>query len=134
MRFGSSMKSTVVAVMMMLVSTAAVAGAQVQVRVGMPGRATYSELHEALREGTPKADSVKAILRTKAPGPLWRQLGRTIEGEGDWNSALLSLTRLAELRTAAYADSAARMLRFLETGGSVPFPKDPGLKPEDLEP
>jgi hypothetical protein len=26
------------------------------------------------------------------------------------------------------------MLRFLESGGSVPFPKDPGLKPEDLEP
>ena len=128
------MRSTVVATVMLLVSFSAVADAQVQVRLGVPGRATYSELHEALRNGTPVADSVKTILRAKAPGPLWRQLGRTISGQGDWNSALLALTRLAELRSAAYADSAARMLRFLESGGSVPFPGDPGLKPEDLEP
>ena len=120
--------------MILLVSISAVAGAQVQVRVGVPGRATYSELHEGLRNGTPAADSVKTILRTKAPAPLWRQLGRTIDGQGDWNSALLSLTRLAELRSAVYADSAARMLRSLESGGSVPFPGDPGLKAEDLEP
>jgi hypothetical protein len=46
----------------------------------------------------------------------------------------LSLTRLAELRTAAYADSAARLLSVLKSGGSVPFPSDPGLKSEDLEP
>ena len=128
------MKATCVPTMILLVSISAVAGAQVQVRVGVPGRATYSELHEGLRNGTPAADSVKTILRTKAPAPLWRQLGRTIDGQGDWNSALLSLTRLAELRSAVYADSAARMLRFLESGGSVPFPGDPGLKAEDLEP
>ena len=128
------MKATVAATLMMVVSIPAVAGAQVQVRIGVPGRATYSELHEGLRTGTPVADSVRTILRAKAPGPLWRQLGRTIEGQGDWNSALLSLTRLAELRSAVYADSAARMLRLLENGGSVPFPSDPGLKPEDLEP
>src|SRR5919107_1000553 len=134
MRTDSSMKATIAPTLMMLVSISAVAGAQVQVRVGVPGRATYSELHEALRNGTPAADSVKIILRAKAPAPLWRQLGRTIDGQGDWNSALLSLTRLAELRSAAYADSAARILRFLESGGSVPFPSDPGLKPEDLEP
>src|ERR671916_2846727 len=134
MRSDRTMRSTVVATVMLLASLSAAAGAQVQVRVGVPGRATYSELHEALRNGTPAADSVKTILRASAPGPLWRQLRRTIDGQGDWNSALLSLTRLAELRTAAYADSAARLLSFLETGGSVPFPKDPGLKPEDLEP
>jgi hypothetical protein len=128
------MKATIGPAMIMLVSFSTVAAAQVQVRVGVPGRATYSELHEGLRSGTPVADSVKTILRAKAPAPLWRQLRRTIDGEGDWNSALLSLTRLAELRSAAYADSAARMLRFLESGGSVPFPGDPGLKPEDLEP
>ena len=128
------MNAPLVATAMMLVSFSPVANAQVQVRVGVPGRATYSELHEALRNGTPVADSVKTILRAKAPGPLWRQLRRTIDGQGDWNSALLSLTRLAELRTAAYADSAARLLSFLESGGSVPFPSDPGLKPEDLEP
>ena len=128
------MKRVITATAMMLVSLPQVAGAQVQVRVGVPGRVTYSELHEALRIGTPRADSVRAILQTKAPGPLWRQLRRTIDGQGDWNSALLSLTRLAELRTAEYADSAARLLRVLESGGSVPFPSDPGLKPEDLEP
>jgi hypothetical protein len=128
------MKATIVTTVMMLVSISGVAGAQVQVRIGLPGRATYSELHEGLRNGTAAADTVKAILRAKSPGPLWRQLGRTINGEGNWNSALLSLTRLAELRSAAYADSAARILRFLESGGSVPFPSDPGLKPEDLEP
>jgi hypothetical protein len=110
------------------------AEAQVQVRAGVPGRATYSELHEALRVGSPAADSVKAIMRAKAPGPLWRSMRRTIEGKGDWNSALLSLTRLAELRSPAYADSAARLLTHLESGGSVPFPSDPGLKAEDLEP
>jgi hypothetical protein len=110
------------------------AAAQVQVRVGAPGRATYSELHEALRRGTRAADSVTAILRAKTPGPLWRTMRRTVEGKGDWNSALLSLTRLAELRSPAYADSAARLLRHLESAGSVPFPNDPGLKAEDLEP
>src|SRR5215210_2711386 len=134
MRSDSTMRSTVVATVMLLLSFSAVADAQVQVRLGVPGRATYSELHEALRNGTPVADSVKTILQAKAPAPLWRQLGRTIDGKGDWNSALLALTRLAELRSAAYADSAARMLRFLESGGSVPFPGDPGLKPEDIEP
>jgi hypothetical protein len=128
------MKATVATTVMMLVSISGLASAQVQVRIGVPGRATYSELHEGLRNGTPVADTVKTILRAKVPGPLWRQLGRTIEGQGDWNSALLSLTRLAELRSGAYADSAARMLSFLESGASVPFPKDPGLKPEDLEP
>jgi hypothetical protein len=73
-------------------------------------------------------------MRAKTPGPLWSRLRRTIEGKGDWNSALLSLTRLAELRSPAYADSAARLLDYLEQGGQVPFPSDPGLKPEDLEP
>src|ERR671910_22652 len=134
MRTDSPMKAAIAPAIIMLMSVSAVAGAQVQVRVGVPGRATYSELHEALRNGTPAADSVKTIFRAKAPAPLWRQLGRTIDGQGDWISALLSLTRLAELRSGAYADSAARMLSFLESGASVHFPKDPGLKPEDLEP
>lgn len=110
------------------------AAAQVQVRVGVPGRATYSELHEGLRLGSRTADSVRAIQREKVPGPLWRRMRLTVEGKGDWNSALLSLTRLAELRSRAYADSAARLLKHLESAGSVPFPNDPGLKAEDLEP
>jgi hypothetical protein len=110
------------------------AAAQVQVRVGVPGRATYSELHEALREDSPAADSISAIMRSKSPGPLWRELRRTVEGKGDWNTALLSLTRLAQLRSRIYADSAGSLLQRLESGASVPFPSDPGLKPEDLEP
>ena len=110
------------------------AAAQVQVRVGVPGRATYSELHEALREDSPAADSISAIMRSKSPGPLWRELRRTVEGKGDWNTALLSLTRLAQLRSRVYADSAGSLLQRLESGASVPFPSDPGLKPEDLEP
>jgi hypothetical protein len=108
--------------------------AQVQVRVGVPGRATYSELHEALRRGSRTADSIRAIQRAKVPGPLWRRMRLAVEGKGDWNSALISLTRLAELRVPAYADSAARLLKHLESAGSVPFPNDPGLKAEDLEP
>jgi hypothetical protein len=122
------------AVMVFGVFGAGSVAAQVQVRVGVPGRATYSELHEGLRVGSRAADSVRAIMREKTAGPLWRRMRHTIEGKGDWNSALLSLTRLAELRSPAYADSAARLLKHLESGGSVPFPSDPGLKPEDLEP
>ncbi|MEA2723789.1 MAG: hypothetical protein QOH59_1560 [Gemmatimonadales bacterium] len=110
------------------------AAAQIQVRVGVPGQATYSELHEGLRQGSPTADSIRAIQRAKVPGPLWRRMRLTVEGKGDWNSALISLTRLAELRSPAYADSAARLLKHLESAGSVPFPNDPGLKGEDLEP
>jgi hypothetical protein len=110
------------------------AAAQVQVRLGVPGRATYSELHEALREGTPAADSVRAILGSKAPGRLWRRMGAAIEGTGDWNSGLLALTRLAELRNPAYADSAARLQRRLKGSDSTPFPGNPGLKAEDLQP
>ena len=78
--------------------------AQVQIRVGDPARATYSQLHEALKDGTPGADSVKAILRIRQPALLWRRLGAAIKGTGDWNSGLIALTHLAELRNRAYAD------------------------------
>lgn len=108
--------------------------AQVQVRVGQPGRATYSELHEALREGTAAADSVRAIMRVKAPGPLWRHLRAAARGTEDWNVGLLALTRLAELRSRAYADSAARLRRRLEQAEGPPFPENPGITAEDLEP
>ena len=112
----------------------AAAVAQVQVRVGDPSRATYSELHEALKEGTPAADSMLTILRSKSPGQLWRRMRAAVRGTGDWSSGLVALTRLAELRSAAYADSAARMQRQLERAGSPPFPDNPGLKAEDLQP
>lgn len=123
-----------VAVASAVASTGAVA--QVQVRVGDPRRATYSELHEALREGTPAADSMLALQRSKSPARLWRRMWAAVRGTGDWNSGLVALTRLAELRSAAYADSAARMQRRLSQADpdSPPFPGNPGLKAEDLEP
>jgi hypothetical protein len=108
--------------------------AQVQIRVADPVRATYSELHEGLREGTPAADSVLGILRGRNPRPLWRQLRRAIAGEGDWNPALIALTRLAQLRSRAYADSAGRLLKYLATAEWPPFRENPGVKAEDLEP
>jgi hypothetical protein len=108
--------------------------AQVQIRVGQPGRATYSELHEALREGTPAADSVRAILQVRAPGPLWRHMRAAARGTEDWNTGLLALTRLAELRSRAYADSAVRLRRKMEQAEGPPFPENPGITADDLEP
>jgi hypothetical protein len=122
---------TAILVLMLLVPGAA---AQVQVRVGEPGRATYSELHEALRVGTPAADSVRRIYRSKAPAWLWGHMQAAVNGTGDWNSGLLALTRLATLRNRAYADSAARLRTRLEQGDSPPFPENPGLRAEDLQP
>jgi hypothetical protein len=112
----------------------AAAVAQVQVRIGDPRRATYSELHEALKEGTPAADSMLMIQRSQSPARLWRRMRAAVGGTGDWNSGLVALTRLAQLRSAAYADSAARMQRELKRAPSPPFPDNPGLKAEDLEP
>ena len=127
------MKVGVTVALVMLTGSGA-AEAQVQVRLGEPGRATYSELHEALRLGTPAADSVLPILRSKAPARLWRRMRAAVNGTGDWNSGLIALTRLATLRSRAYADSAARMQLRLERGDSPPFPANPGLKAEDLQP
>ncbi|HET8648084.1 MAG TPA: hypothetical protein VFO85_21485, partial [Vicinamibacteria bacterium] len=50
------------------------AEAQVLIRVADRGRATYSELHEGLRAGTPAADSVLRVLREKQPVALWRRV------------------------------------------------------------
>jgi hypothetical protein len=108
--------------------------AQVQVRVGEPGRATYSELHEGLRAGTPTADSVRRILTSTKPGRLWQLARRAIRGDGDWQAGLLALTRLATLRTKAYADSASRLRAQIERAEGNPFPENPGLKGEDVEP
>ncbi|MBA3659761.1 MAG: hypothetical protein H0W67_09205 [Gemmatimonadales bacterium] len=110
------------------------AEAQVQVRVGDPARVVYSELHEGLTAGSPAADSILRVMRIRSPRVLWR-LGRAaIHGTGDWNTGLVAFTRLATLRSAAIADSARRMLTRLDTAGEFPFPENPGLKPEDVEP
>jgi hypothetical protein len=108
--------------------------AQVQVRVGDSTRATYSELHEALKSGTPQADSVLAIQRSRSPVRLWRMMRSALAGTGGWNSALIGLTRLAQIRSRAYADSARQMRRRLEVARFPPFPANPGLKAEDLLP
>jgi hypothetical protein len=118
----------------LLLVTARGAEAQVQVRVGDPARATYSELHEALRPGTRAADTVLAIQRISRPAVLWRRLGEAIKGTGDWNNGLIALTRLAELRDPAYADSAGRMKQRLAGVEGPPFPQNPGLRAEDVEP
>ena len=110
------------------------AAAQVQVRVGDPRRATYSELHEALKTGTPAADSVQRILRSTSPAQLWGYMRAAVQGDGDWNSGLLGLTRLAQLRNRAYADSAARMQQRLQAAEFPPFPGNPGLRADDVEP
>jgi hypothetical protein len=108
--------------------------AQVQVRLGVPGRATYSELHEGLRPGTAAADTVLRIQRMRSPARLWRIARAAIRGTGDWQSGLLALTRLAELRSKAYADSASRLRASIERSEGNPFPQNPGLTGEDVLP
>lgn len=117
-----------------LAAAPAPAVAQVQIRLGEPGRATYSELHEGLREGTPAADSVLAILRSSNTPRLWGRVTAAINGDGPWNDALLAATRLALLRNPQVADSALRIRRFFQRAGPYPFPKNPGVTSQDLEP
>ena len=132
MRIGSG-AALGVAVLAVLVG-AGDAGAQVQVRIGVPGRAVYSELHDALRAGTPAADTVLRVQRLRSPARLWRIARTAISGQGDWNSGLVAFTRLAELRDRAYADSAVRLRTRIERAEGNPFPENPGLTPDDVIP
>jgi hypothetical protein len=117
-------------VVLLLLLTAPRAGVtQVLIRVGDSSRATYSELHEALQAGSPAADSALAILRQERPAALWQRVRAALRGEVAWNDAPLALTRLAELRDPAYADSAARLGRDIEAG-RVDAP--PGQDPAHL--
>jgi len=118
-----------IALLALLVTSAGRTEGQVLIRVGDPSRATYSELHEGLRPGTPAADSTLAVLREKKPAVLWRRIGSALRGDAPWNAAPLALTRLAELRDRAYADSAAKLSRAIEAG-EVDGP--PGQEPADL--
>ena len=114
------------ALLLTLLGYPSIARAQVLIRVGEPARATYSELHEGLRAGTPAADSARAILREERPAVLWRRVRAALRGEVEWNDAPLALTRLAELRDAAYADSAARLHQAIEAGRvNAPPGEDP---------
>jgi hypothetical protein len=110
------------------------AQAQVQFRLGVPGRATYSELHDGLRAGTPRADSMLRVLRIQSPRRLWRVARTAMDGNGDWNAGLVALTHLAELRSPAYADSARRLRARLEQAEGPPFPHNPGLVADDITP
>jgi hypothetical protein len=112
---------------------AAPLAAQVQLRLGDAGRATYSELHEGLRLGTPQADSVLALLRESRPAPLWRRMRRSLAGTAPWPDAFAALTRLAELRSAAYADSARRLAARIARGRvAAPPGRDAGDLMESL--
>jgi hypothetical protein len=112
---------------------------QVQVRLGDPSRVTYSELHEGLRDGTPEADSVRAVLGESAPGPLWSRVWRAATGEGAWDDGLLALTRLAELRDRRGMDSVLAWRRRIVDQELPPPPATdltdllPGLRAIQLE-
>jgi hypothetical protein len=120
--------------MMLCAGSAGRAAAQVQVRLETPERATYSELHEALRVGTPAADSVRRIQRLSSPARLWWIARAAMRGTDSWQNGLVALTRLAELRSRAYADSAARLERRLEIAEGNPFPENPGVTSADVDP
>jgi len=112
---------------------------QVQVRLGDPARVTYSELHEGLRDGTPEADTVRAVLGQRNPGPLWARVWRAATGEGPWDEGLLALTRLAELRDPQGLDSVLAWRRRIINQELPPPPATdlndllPGLRAIQLE-
>ncbi len=123
------MSKLTIILLTLLVGSAGRAEGQVLIRVGDPGRATYSELHEGLRPGTPAADSARAVLGEKRAAVLWRRVLAALGGAAAWNDAPLALTRLAELRDRGYADSAAKLSRAIQAG-QVDGP--PGQDPADL--
>lgn len=105
------------------------ATAQVQVRLADSVRGTYSELHDGLRMGTPAADTVARILGLTRGADLWKRTQQALAGEVPWNEGLLALTRLADLRRPAWADSAAILTARINEG-KVSAP--PGIDPGDL--
>jgi hypothetical protein len=128
-RYEKAMTKRAIPILLLLVGSAGPAHAQVLIRVGQAGRATYSELHEALRPGTAAADSALAILREPRPAVLWARVRAALRGDATWNDAPLALTRLAQLRHPGYGDSAATLARAIEAG-KVDGP--PGQDPADL--
>jgi hypothetical protein len=123
------MSRLTIVLLALLGGSAGRAEGQVLIRVGDPSRATYSELHEGLRPGTLAADSARAVLREKRPAVLWRRVLAALGGDAAWNDAPLALTRLAELRDRAYADSAGTLSRVIEAGK---LDGPPGQDPTDL--
>jgi hypothetical protein len=116
---------------LLLALAAPAAPAQVQIRFGNPGRVTYSEIHEGLRPGTPAADSVLRILKETRAARLWPVAGRMLEGKVDWNTGVLVLTRIAELRDPASLDS---VLRWRERIVNDEIPPPPATRLRDVFP
>jgi hypothetical protein len=112
---------------------------QVQIRLGDSTHATYSEIHEGLRPGTPAADSVLRILTAKNSRILWPFVRRAAYGTGDWNMGLVALNRIAELRERKSMDSVLAWRKRILAGDIPPPPatdlKDlfPGLRAVQLE-
>ncbi len=88
--------------------------AQIQIRLGDSTRANYSELHEALREGTAEADSVAKILGEKSARVLWKRVHSAFKGASDWDHGLIALTRIAELADPGSVDSAVKLRKRIE--------------------
>jgi hypothetical protein len=113
--------------------------AQVQVRFGDSTRTNYSELHEALRPGTPAADTVLAIQGTTRTRMLWPRLQQAVSGARPWSDGLLALTRIAELRDPSSADSARNWRARIARGTLKVAPGEeasdllPGFHAIDLE-
>jgi hypothetical protein len=122
-----------------LLMAASPLSAQVQVRLGTETRATYSDIHEQLRPGTPAADSVRRMYRERRPERLWRLARRMLEGQVDWNTGVFALTRLAELRWRPSHDSVLAWRRQIIEGELPPPPATdlsdlfPPLRAIDLE-
>ena len=118
---------------------AVTAEAQVQIRLGDSTHATYSEVHEALRVGTPAADSVRALLTAPSSRTLWPLVRQAAEGQVEWNLGLLALNRIAELRERGSADSVLRWRRRIINQEIPPPPATdlrdllPGLRAVQLE-
>jgi hypothetical protein len=102
------------------------AAAQVQIRIGDSTRTIYSEIHESLREGTPAADTVAAIMGEKKSAKLWPRVRDALAGRRPYNDGFLALTRIAELRDPTSADSVRRWRDRIEKGTlKVPAGDDP---------
>ena len=121
-----------------LVSTTPLAG-QVQLRLGTETRATYSDIHEQLRLGTPAADTVRRMLAETRPRRLWGIARRMLEGKVAWDTGILALTRLAELRWKPSHDSVLSWRKQIIQNDIPPPPATelrdvfPALRAVDLE-
>jgi hypothetical protein len=100
--------------------------AQVQIRLGDATHALYSELHEGLRDGTPAADSVRRIMMATDSRTLWPIARGMLTGKSSWNSGLLALTRIAELREPSSLDSVLAWRKGIQSG-SLPSPPSSDL-------